>query len=57
MAAKGRKGLHLPLYVVDAHGAVEKCDVVGVDGVKLEDVVIDEHEGVVNLGHGRARAI
>lgn len=57
MTVKARERLDLVLDVVGANGLVEQLDKRRVDGIELEDVVVDHHERVVHLGAVGARTV
>ena len=57
MTVKACERLNLVLDVVGANRLVEQLDKRRVDGIELEDVVVDHHERVVHLGAVGARAV
>lgn len=57
MTVKARERLDLVLYIVGANRLVEQLDKRRVDGIELEDVVVDHHERIVYLGTVGARAV
>lgn len=57
VTVKACERLYLVLDVVGANGLVEQLDKRRVDGIELEDVVVDHHERVVHLGAIGARAV
>ena len=57
MTVKARERLDLVLDVVGANRLVEQLDKCRVDGIELEDVVVDHHERIVHLGAIGARAV
>lgn len=57
MTVKACERLDLVLDVIGANGLVEQLDKRRVDGIELEDVVVDHHERVVYLGAVGARTV
>ena len=57
MTVKACERLNLVLDVVGANRLVEQLDKRRVDGIELEDIVVDHHERVVYLGAVGARAV
>lgn len=57
MTVKACERLDLVLYIVGANRLVEQLDKRRVDGIELEDVVVDHHERVVHLGAIGARTV
>ena len=54
---KAGEGLDLMLNVVCGDRLVDKLDIAGVDSVKLEDVVVYKHEGIVHRGAIGTRSV
>ena len=57
VTVKACERLDLVLDAVGANGLVEQLDKRRVDGIELEDVVVDHHERVVHLGAVGARTV
>ena len=50
VALERGEGFDLLLYVIGSNGAIKQPDVVRIGGVELKDIVVHEHERVVNPG-------